>query len=51
MAPVIPTIGPADRKELEQGLKRLKLRWIRDHLDELSELALQEEASYLDYLA
>lgn len=48
---MIPTIGPADRKELEQGLKRLKLRWIRDHLDELSELALQEEASYLDYLA
>ncbi len=35
---MIPTIGPADRKELEQGLKRLKLRWIRDHLDELSEL-------------
>ena len=48
---MIPTIGPADRKELEQGLKRLKLRWIRDHLDELSEIALQEESSYLDYLA
>ncbi len=48
---MIPTIGPADRKELELGLKRLKLRWIRDHLDELSEIALQEESSYLDYLA
>ncbi|MGI6297428.1 MAG: IS21-like element helper ATPase IstB [Minisyncoccales bacterium] len=48
---MIPTIGPADRKELQLGLKRLKLRWIRDHLDELSELALQEEPSYLDYLA
>jgi len=51
VAPVIPTIGPADREELEEGLKRLKLRWIRDHLDELSEIALQEEPSYLDYLA
>ena len=48
---MIPTIGPADRKELEQGLKRLKLRCIRDHLDESSELALQEEPSYIDYLA
>ena len=48
---MIPTIGPADRKELQLGLKRLKLRWIRDHLDELSEIALQEEPSYLDYLA
>jgi DNA replication protein DnaC len=51
VAAVIPTIGPADRHELEQGLRRLKLRRIRDQLDAHSQLALQEEPSYLDYLA
>lgn len=48
---MIRTIAPADRTRLEQGLKRLKLRRIREMLDAVSELALQEEPSYLDFLA
>jgi len=44
-------IGIADRQTLEQNLKRLKLRHIRDTLDDLNELALAEEPSYLDFLA
>jgi DNA replication protein DnaC len=48
---MIRNIGIADRETLEQNLKRLKLRHIRDKLDEINELALQEEPSYLDFLA
>lgn len=45
------TFPPVDRKALEAGLKRLKLRCLRETLDELNELALQEEPSYLDFIA
>jgi DNA replication protein DnaC len=48
---VIRAIPPLDREALEQGLKRLKLRHMREHLDDINELALQEEPSYLDFLA
>lgn len=48
---MIRTIAAADRQALEQGLKRLKLRHIRDLLDEVNEVALREEPSYLDFLA
>jgi DNA replication protein DnaC len=48
---VIRNIDAADRSVLEQNLKRLKLRHIRDELYEINELALQEEPSYLDFLA
>mgnify|MGYP000910988756 FL=1 len=48
---MIKAIPPADRIALEQGLKRLKLRRIREMLDDVNELALQEEPSYLDFLA
>lgn len=46
-----PSHSPLDREALEQGLKRLKLRHMREHLDDINELALQEEPSYLDFLA
>jgi hypothetical protein len=45
-----PTIPPVDRTALEQGLRRLKLRHMRQHLDDINELALQEEPSYMDFL-
>jgi DNA replication protein DnaC len=48
---MIRTIPPLDREALEQGLKRLKLRHMREHLEDINELALQEEPSYLDFLA
>ena len=48
---MIRAIPPLDREALEQGLKRLKLRHMREHLDDIYELALQEEPSYLDFLA
>ena len=48
---MIRTIGTADRKTLEQNLKRLKLRHLRDSLDAINEVALAEEPSYLDFLA
>ncbi|MGI6559433.1 MAG: ATP-binding protein [Limnochordia bacterium] len=48
---MIRAIPPLDREALEQGLKRLKLRHMREHLDDINELALQEEPSYLDFLA
>ena len=48
---MIRNINVADRGVLEDNLKRLKLRHIRDGLDEINELALQEEPSYLDFLA
>jgi DNA replication protein DnaC len=48
---VIRTIPPLDREALEQGLRRLKLRHMREHIDDINELALQEEPSYLDFLA
>jgi DNA replication protein DnaC len=48
---MIRTIGVADRETLEQNLKRLKLRHIRDTLDDINEVALEEEPSYLDFLA
>lgn len=48
---MIRTFPTADREALETGLKRLKLRRLRESLDELNELALEEEPSYLDFLA
>ncbi|HIE12770.1 MAG TPA: AAA family ATPase [Desulfotomaculum sp.] len=48
---MIRTIGMADRETLEQNLKRLKLRHVRDTLDAINEVALAEEPSYLDFLA
>lgn len=48
---MIRTIGAADMEHLAQGLKRLKLKHIRDLLEEINQLALQEEPSYLDFLA
>lgn len=48
---MIRAIPPADRTILEQGLKRLKLRRVRELLDDVNELALREEPSYLDFLA
>lgn len=48
---MIRNINLADRETLEQNLKKLKLRHVRDKLDEINELALQEEPSYLDFLA
>jgi len=47
---MIRTIPPANREALEQGLRRLKLRHMREHLDDINELALQEEPSYMDFL-
>lgn len=48
---MIRSIATVDRKVLEHNLKRLKLRHIRDRLDEFNEIALQEEPSYIDFLA
>ncbi|MEW6663568.1 MAG: IS21-like element helper ATPase IstB [Bacillota bacterium] len=48
---MIRTIGTADPAVLEQNLKRLKLRHVRDTLNTINEVALQEEPSYLDFLA
>ena len=48
---MIRNISVANREVLEQNLKRLKLRHIRDRLDEINEIALEEEPSYLDFLA
>jgi len=48
---MIRTIGVADRETLEQNLKRLKLRHVRDTLDDINEIALEEEPSCLDFLA
>lgn len=45
------TFPPANREDLEAGLKRLKLRRLRESLDELNERALEEEPSYLDFVA
>ena len=44
---MIRTIPPLDREALEQGLKQLKLRHMREHLEDINELALQEEPSTL----
>jgi DNA replication protein DnaC len=48
---MICTFPPDDRKALEAGLKRLKLRQLSESLTELNELALEEEPSYLDFVA
>ena len=48
---MLRAIPPLEREALEQGLKRLKLRHMREHLDDINELAQQEEPSYLDFLA
>lgn len=45
---MIRNIKVADRETLEQNLK---LRHIRNKLDEMNEVALEEEPSYLDFLA
>lgn len=48
---MIRTIGTCNREEMEQGLKKLKLKHIRNSLDTINELALKEEPSYLDFLS
>lgn len=48
---MIRQIPVTDREALEQGLKRLKLRHIREILDEVNELAMDEEPGYVDFLA
>jgi len=46
---VINKIPVADRETLEQGLKRLKLRYIREIIDSANELAMEEEPGYIDF--
>lgn len=48
---MIRVIKTTEREELESALKRLKLRRIREMLDEAGELATQEEPGYIDFLA
>ena len=48
---MIRQIPAADRDNLEQGLRRLKLPHIRNIIDEANELAMDEEAGYIDFLA
>ena len=48
---MINKIPVADRATLEQGLKRLKLRYTREIVDSANELAMEEEPSYIDFLA
>jgi hypothetical protein len=48
---MIRQIPTADRKTLEQNLKRLRLPHIRNILDDVNELALEEEPAYIDFLA
>lgn len=48
---MINKIPVADRETLEQGLKRLKLRYTREIIDSVNELAMEEEPSYIDFLA
>jgi len=48
---VIRAIGRTDAEQLESGLKRLKLRHIREQLDEACEVAETEEPSYRDFVA
>lgn len=48
---MITAIGRADVEQLEHGLKRLKLRHIREFLDEACEVAATEEPSYKDFIA
>jgi len=43
-------IPPTNTQTLEQNLKKLKLKHIRDFLEDMNEQALQEEPSYLDFL-
>jgi DNA replication protein DnaC len=47
---MIRTIPPVDREALKRGLRRLKLRHMREDLEDINELALQEEPSYMDFL-
>lgn len=48
---MIRQIPAVDRDNLEQGLRRLKLPHIRNIIDEANELAMDEEAGYIDFLA
>ncbi len=48
---MINKIPVTDRETLEQGLKRLKLRYIREIIDSANELAMEEEPGYIDFLA
>jgi len=47
---MIRAFPPVDPSALETGLKRLKLRRLRESLEEINELALREEPSYLDFV-
>jgi DNA replication protein DnaC len=48
---MIRQIKIADRERLYANLKRLKLRKCREILDEICELAAQEEPGYMDFFA
>jgi DNA replication protein DnaC len=48
---MIRTIGTCNLEILEQNLKRLKLKHIRDNLEAINEAALAEEPSYLDFFS
>jgi len=48
---MIRTIGTCSLETLEQNLKRLKLKHIRDNLEAINEVALAEEPSYLDFFS
>lgn len=48
---MIRKIKIADRNKLDENLKRLKLRRSREILDDICELASQEEPGYMDFLA
>jgi len=47
---MIRQIPPIDKEQLIAGLKRLKLKHIRGILDDVNEIAMAEEAGYLDFL-
>ena len=48
---MIRTIGTCNLETLEQNLKRLKLKHIRNSLEAINEIALTEEPSYLDFFS
>jgi DNA replication protein DnaC len=47
---MIRQIPPVNKDKLIDGLKRLKLKHIRGILDDVNEIAMAEEAGYLDFL-
>jgi DNA replication protein DnaC len=47
---MIRQIPPVDKEQLLEGLKRLKVKHMRGILDDVNEIAMKEEAGYLDFL-